>query len=266
MNVFCKELNKEFEDKESMFLELSKNESKIVELKKAAIKESDSISTFFVLKDNAEKALSFVKEGFVYPVINTTNLMDSHGDVHFPNIWNKSLKDKAKKIFYILEHKLSFDNVIAFPNDVIAFVKTISWVDLGFDFEGETQALIYEIPKDKIKIQRVKELLEEKTAFENSVRMRYITMNLAVNSKSPDLAKNKALWDERISKVANKKTAEEQGYFWAVDEASIEKEGSLCLFGSNSATPILYEAANSTSNKNEPLQNTQATKRKAFIN
>ena len=73
MKIFCKELNQEFEDKESMFLELSKNESKIVELKKASIKESDSVSTFFELKESAEKSLSFVKDGFVYPVINTTN-------------------------------------------------------------------------------------------------------------------------------------------------------------------------------------------------
>lgn len=265
MKIFCKELNQEFEDKEAMFLELSKNESKIVELKKATIKESDSVSTFFELKESVEKSLSFVKDGFVYPVINTTNFLDSHGDVHFPSIWNKSLKDKAKKIFYVLEHKLSIDNVIAFPNDVNAFAKMVSWKDLGFDFEGETQALIYEIHKDKIKIARIKELLEEKTAFENSVRMRYITMNLAVNSKSPDLAKNKALWDERIEKIANKKTAEEQGYFWAIDEASIEKEGSLCLFGSNSATPIIYEAAASTSSK-EAEKSLHATKRKTFIN
>jgi len=266
MKIFCKELNQEFIDKESMFLELAKNESKIVELKKAAIKESDSISTFFVLKENVSKGLEFVKDGFVYPVINTTNFLDSHGDVHFPNIWNKSLKDKSKKIFYVLEHKLSIDNVIAFPNDVNAFVKNISWKDLGFDYEGETQALIYEIAKDKIKIARIKELLEEKTAFENSVRMRYITMNLAVNSNNPDLAKNKALWDDRIDKVVNNKKANDEGYFWAIDEASIEKEGSLCLFGSNSATPIIYEAAASTSNKTEPTIVTQQTKRKTFIN
>ena len=173
---------------------------------------------------------------------------------------------KSKKIFYVLEHKLSIDNVIAFPNDVNAFVKTISWKDLGFDYEGETQALIYEIAKDKIKISRIKELLEEKTAFENSVRMRYITMNLAVNSNNPDLAKNKALWDDRIDKVVNNKKANDEGYFWAIDEASIEKEGSLCLFGSNSATPIIYEAAASTSNKTEPTIVTQQTKKKPFIN
>lgn len=253
MKIFCKELNKEFTDKEEMFKALLSDYSKILELKKASIKESDSVNVMFLNKsETSSKELDFVKDGFVYPVINTTNFLDSHGDVHFPNIWNKSLKDKAKKIFYVLEHKLSIDNVVAFPNDVNAFVKNVLWKDLGLDFKGSTQALIYEIPKDKIKIPQIKQLFEEKTPFENSVRMRYITMDLAVNSTNPDMAKNKALFDDRINQIANKEAAIEQGYFWVVDEASIEKEGSLCLFGSNSATPVIYEAASNTSSKEEP--------------
>jgi len=262
--IFCKELNKAFETKDLMFAELAKNQSRIVELKKASIKESDSFASFVTVKSDVAKSLSFVKDGFVYPVINTTNFMDSHGDVHFPDIWNKSIKDKANKIFYVLEHKLSIDSVVAFPNDVKAFVKTLPWSDLGFDFKGDTQALIYEIAIDKIKIPRIKELFEEKTAFENSVRMRYITMNLAIKTDNVDLAKQRKVWDDRIDLIANKEYAEEQGYFWAVDEASIEKEGSLCLFGSNEVTPVIYEAASSTS-KNEPSEDTQ-TRRKTFIN
>jgi len=266
MKVFCIELNKEFDSKAEMFKELINNESNIISVKKAAIKESDSVSIFFESKQEAIKSLNFVKEGYVYPVINTTNFKDSHGDVHFPNIWNKSLKDKAKKIFYVLEHKLSIDNVIAFPNDVNAFVKTLSWKELGYDYEGDTQALIYEIAKDKIKIPKIKELFEEKTPFENSVRMRYITIKLAINSKDADMAKYKAIWDEKIDSVVNVDKDEEDGYFWAIEEASIEKEGSLCLFGSNSATPVIYEAVSNTSKHNtEPLNNTQ-TRRKIFIN
>jgi len=264
--IFCKELNKEFTTKEEMFSELVSNQSKIVDLKKAIIKESDSVSSIYVIKNDAEKSLTFVKDGYVYPVINTTNFLDSHGDVHFPNIWNKSLKDKAKKIFYVLEHKLSIDSVIAFPQDVTAFVKTLKWSELGYDYEGETQALIYEIPKDRIKIPKIKELFEDKTPMENSVRMRYITISLALNSDNVDYSKNKSLWDERINLIANKELAAENGYFWAIDEASIEKEGSLCLFGSNSATPVIYEAGESTSNKNEPPTNGTQTRKKAFIN
>lgn len=258
MKVFCKELNREFEDKEQMFSELSLNASKIIELKKASMKESDSVNVLFINKAmDSEKSLDFVKEGFVYPVINTTNFLDSHGDVHFPKIWNKSLKDKAKKIFYVMEHKLSIDSVIAYPNDVNAFVKTLPWKDLGFDYEGETQALIYEIAKDRIRIPQVKNLFDEKTPFENSVRMRYINMELAIDSKNADLAKNKAVYDNYIDQIANKELAQKEGYFWAVTEASIEKEGSLCLFGSNSATPVIYEAVNDTSSKSEPSKDTQ---------
>lgn len=265
MKVFCKELNRDFEDKEKMFSELANHESKIVELKKATIKESEGFcQLFFQRTEESEKSLSFVKEGNIYPVINTTNFLDSHGDVHFPNIWNKSLKDKARKIFYVLEHKLSIDSVIAFPNDVNAFVKNISWKELGFNYEGETQALVYEIPLNKIRISQVKQLFEDKTPFENSVRMRYINMELAIDTKNPDLAKNKAVYDNYIDQIANKELAQKEGYFWAVTEASIEKEGSLCLFGSNSATPVIYQADKSL-DPNEPSKDTPKTEVKNKI-
>lgn len=265
MKIFCKELNKSFDDRETLFKELVKNESSLIALKKAAIKESDA-EVFFLKEGEADKALNFVKEGYVYPVINTTNFLDSHGDVHFPNLWNKTLKEKANKIFYVLEHRLSIDSVIAFPNDVKAFVKTLPWSELGLSYEGETQALIFEIPKSKIRIEKIKELFEEQTPFENSVRMRYINMSLAVKSQNPDFAKQNKLYEDRINMIANRKLAEDQGYFWAIDEASIEKEGSLVLFGSNSATPVIYqkEAAESTSDP-EPPTSTQPEQRKKSI-
>jgi len=239
--IHCKELKKDFSSKEELFKELVKNEAKITDLKKGAIKNTDSISLFGVKDTESIKALSFVKEGFVYPIINTTNYFDSHGDVHFPNLWNKSLKDKAKKIFYVLEHELEVDSVIAFPNDVNAFVKTVSWNDLGRDYSGNTQALIFEIPKNKIQIEKISKLFDEQISFENSVRMRYINVQLAIDSTSRDYEKQKSLWDSRIDLVANKDVAKEQGYMWCIDEASIEKEGSLVLFGSNDATPVIYQ-------------------------
>lgn len=239
--IYCKELKKEFSSKDELFKELVKNESKIADLKKASIKETDNLSIFAIKDTDSLKALSFVKDGFVYPIINTTNYYDSHGDVHFPNLWNKSLKDKAKKIFYVLEHELELDSVIAFPNDVNAFVKTVLWSDLGQPYNGSTQALVFEIPKSKIRIEKVAELFDEQVSFENSVRMRYINVNLAINSTSSDYEKQYALWKARIDQVANKEIAIEDGYMWCVDEASIEKEGSLVLFGSNDATPVIYQ-------------------------
>jgi hypothetical protein len=239
--IHCKELKKDFSTKEEMFKELVKNENKIADLKKATIKNTDSINIFGIKDIESIKALSFVKEGYVYPIINTTNYFDSHGDVHFPNLWNKSLKDKSKKIFYILEHELELDSVIAFPNDVNAFVKNVNWSDLGQSYNGQTQALIFEIAKDKIRIEKVAELFQEQVSFENSVRMRYINVQLAINSTSTDYTKQYELWKSRIDLVANKDVAIENGYMWCIDEASIEKEGSLVLFGSNDATPVIYQ-------------------------
>jgi hypothetical protein len=243
--IYCKELKKEFANKADLFKELVKNEVEITDLKKGALKSTDNVSVFGIKDTQTIKALSFVKDGYVYPVINTTNYFDSHGDVHFPNLWNKTLKDKAKRIFYVLEHELELDSVIAFPNDVNAFVKIVSWSDLGKDYNGTTQALIFEIPKSKIKIDKVAELFNEQVNFENSVRMRYINVNLAINSTDSDYEKQKALWDARIDLVANKEEAISNGYMWCVDEASIEKEGSLVLFGSNDATPVIYQKNNS---------------------
>jgi len=239
--IYCKELKKEFSSKEKLFKELVKNEKSIIELKKATIKNTPPVSLFGLKETERTKALSFVKEGFVYPIINTTNYFDSHGDVHFPNLWNKSLKDKSKKIFYVLEHELEVDSVIAFPNDVNAFVKNVNWSDLGRDYNGTTQALIFEIPKNKIQIEKIAKLFDEQISFENSVKMRYIQVQLAIDSTSSDYAKQKALWDARIDEVANKDVAKEYGYMWCIDEASIEKEGSLVLFGSNDATPVIYQ-------------------------
>lgn len=239
--IHCKELKKDFSTKEELFKELVKNEKRIVELKKATIVHTQPVSLFGIKDHESVKALSFVKDGFVYPIINTTNYFDSHADVHFPNLWNKSLKDKNKKIFYVLEHELEVDSVIAFPNDVNAFVKTVSWNDLGRDYSGNTQALIFEIPKNKIQIEKIAKLFDEQISFENSVRMRYINVSLAIDSTSSDYEQQKALWDARINQVANKDIAKEHGYMWCIDEASIEKEGSLVLFGSNDATPVIYQ-------------------------
>lgn len=239
--IYSKELNKEFATKDELFKELVKNEDDLVQIKKASLKNSDSFNVFTTHNSTSTKALNFVKEGYVYPIINTTNYLDSHGDVHFPNLWNKSLKDKAKKIFYVLEHELELEKVIAFPQDVNVFVKTINWSDIGKPYNGTTQALIFEISKNKIRLDDVKELFDEQIQFENSVRMRYINVQLAINSTSSDYEKQKALWDARIDMVANKDVAIEQGYMWCVDEASIEKEGSLVLFGSNDATPVVYQ-------------------------
>ena len=86
--------------------------------------------------------------------------------------------------------------------------------------------------------------------------MQYVNIDLSVNDY--DSEEEYKVWSEVYPKLANKEVADEMGYFWAVRELKLVNEGSMVLFGSNSATPIdtQTEAANSTSN-NEPSKDTQ---------
>jgi hypothetical protein len=72
----------------------------------------------------------------------------------------------------------------------------------------------------------------------HSVGMRYVQLELAINSESDYDKEYKDLWDEYYPVIANKEVADERGYFWLVKEAKIV-EGSAVVMGSNSATPTL---------------------------
>jgi hypothetical protein len=72
----------------------------------------------------------------------------------------------------------------------------------------------------------------------HSVGMRYVKLELALNSESKWDVDEKEVWDKYIDEIANKEDAEAQGYFWAVHEAKIV-EGSAVPVGSNKFTPTL---------------------------
>jgi hypothetical protein len=82
----------------------------------------------------------------------------------------------------------------------------------------------------------------------HSVGMRYVNLELAINSEAEYDKEYKERWDKYYPIVANKELADERGYMWIVSEAKIV-EGSAVVMGSNSATPTLE-------NKQEPLDNT----------
>ena len=253
--IYCIELNKEFETKELMFKALYAAKNDIIKLKKAAIQKSSdkgqiSSKSF---KVDATKALD-VNDGYFYPVINTTKYLDHHLDVHMDGIWTKSLNENKGNLLYVNDHSLKIADVIAWNEDVTAFTKEISWQSIGKDYPGNTQALIFEIPKDKIVNTQSKEVIESKRAVQNSVRMQYVKIELAVDSTAKEYQTEKKSWDSNIDLIANKEVAEKNGYMWLVKEAKIEKEGSMVLFGSNDATPIISEPLKST--QDEPLKDT----------
>jgi hypothetical protein len=239
---------------------LKANKQALVAQKKSGIKRADACYGINKLVDKADanKLLTMEEIGpdanqiKVRSVINTTRLFDSCKDVHFDGLWSKSLQEN-KENYLVREHDFCFAGVIS--DEVKAYTQKISWADLGYSYQGLTQALIFDstITKanqakdddgltmfDRYRMGKVKQ---------HSVGMRYIKIFMAISSKMYE--EEYAIWEEYFDQIANKEDAEEAGYFWAVTEGKII-EGSAVLKGANFATPTL----SITQSKTEPLQDT----------
>ncbi len=233
--------DKHFSTKEEMFKALRENKETLIAQKKMKTKEADSVCCVYVPKNSkgetikAEVDISSINELKMDLVINTTNVMDSHSDVHMKGIWNKSIKEQ-KNLYLLQEHAMSFKNIIT--DDVNASTKEMSWKDVGASFTGKTEALIFSVNVEKDRNPFMFETYAKGFVKNHSVGMRYIKIDLAMNSEAEWDKEEKEIWDKYISDVANKEDAEAQGYFWAVTEAKII-EGSAVPVGSNKFTPTL---------------------------
>jgi len=253
--------NKKFETKEELFSALKENKAELIATKKMQTKEADAFLNVFEVSKNevAEKNETTSNENVnqikAELVINTTNLMDSHSDVHLKGIWNKSAKEQ-KNVYLLQEHKMSFDSIISDKVDVS--VREMKWSELGFNLKGTTEALVFNATIDKNRNEFMFNQYSKGYVKEHSVGMRYVKLELALNSDNKFDKEEKDVWDKYINEIANKEVAEEQGYFWAVSEAKIV-EGSAVVKGSNYATPtISVEAVKNTSiETTEPSNDTQ---------
>jgi hypothetical protein len=230
-----------FETKKELFAFLVENEHSLVAQKCAAVKFADGFASnltvinksIVVGKSAADTATDEVK---VKAVINTTNIMDSHGDVHIKGLWNKSLKEN-KRIMMLQEHKSNqFDKIIASGEDLKASVKDYTWKELGYDVEGSTEALVFDATVKQSRNPFMFEQYSKGYVDNHSVGMRYVKLRLAVNDD--DFISAKEVWKQHINEIANKEEAEAEGYFWAIYEAKVI-EGSAVVNGSNNVTPTL---------------------------
>jgi hypothetical protein len=254
-----------FETKEQLFKHLKDNNAVILQAKKSCDKYADSVSlrlaTDLKHDDLATKEAGVasglnVDEIVIKSAINTTNIFDSHGDVHIPGLWGKSLKE-AKNLLLLQEHQMKFDKVIS--RNVTATAKLLSWSDLGYDYEGKTQALVFESVVNKSDNEFMFNQYLKGNVTNHSVGMRYVKMELAVNSKDKYFADEKATWDKYYNDIVNKSDVDEAGYFYAILEAKCV-EGSAVLVGSNQFTPTISitEAVKDTSTIiPEPVKATQ---------
>ena len=171
----------------------------------------------------------------VLAVINTTNYLDSHDDVHINGIWTKTIKEN-KRVLHLQEHKNEFDKIIASHSDLKVKTEIMKWSELGYNYKGETEALISDSNVKKARNSFMFEQYKNGWIDNHSVGMQYVKIALAVND--PEMKEEFETWQKYIEVIANKEVAEKQGYFFAVTEAKLI-EGSAVLRGSNDITPTL---------------------------
>lgn len=189
-------------------------------------------------------------------IINTTNIMDSHYDVHLPGLWDKSLKEN-KMIMHLQEHEMGFKYIISDGTELKFYTADYTWKALGFPYKGVTQALVFDsVLKKKGEKPRNEFMYEQyqKGYVKNhSVGMYYVKMVLCVNEPDDEYygAEFEA-WEKYFPMVVNQDFALEKGFFWLIKEAKCI-EGSAVPIGSNRATPTLEIGG-----KNEPVGNNKS--------
>ena len=254
--------DRQFATKEELFKELRENKNTLIAQKKMITKEADATFHYVGIENDKGEvvkadAMPLTEANGLKAkvIINTTNLLDSHNDLHVKGIWNKSVKEQ-KNLLLLQEHKMTFDHIIT--DDVKATVKEMQWGELGYNYKGTTEALTFETNITKVRNPFMFEQYAKGYVKEHSVGMRYVKLELAVNSESKWDVDEKAVWDKYYNEIANKEVADERGYFWVVSEAKIV-EGSAVVKGSNFATPtISVEAVKDTpTEQTEPLKDTQ---------
>jgi len=239
-----------FEDKKELFKFLIANKSTLMAQKKAAIKNYiidgmhvDGVPFAGQLFDSQGNVMKADGNGRVNPdvealkvtaTINTTNIIDSYLDLHIPKMWNRSLKESGKFMLHMQEHKMGFADVIADGSDLKAYVRNISWKELGFKYPGETEALTFDsiVRKDRNPFMHKQYAMGR--VKNHSVGMRYIQLVMCINEK--DYGAEFEAFEKYIKYAVNPDVAEEAGYFWAVLEAQCI-EGSAVVRGANFATP-----------------------------
>jgi len=264
-----------FEDKNLLFKHLKDNKSFYIAQKKSAMKRGDSYCGALPIVDKSEfetKDMAVTSEAMptgkirAKVIINTSNILDSHYDVHIGNIWKKSLSEN-KYVLHLDSHCREFEYVISDSPDVTAYVKSISWKSLGYDYQGNTNALIFDSYISEKRNEEMFTQYREGWVKFHSVGMGYVSLFLCINSEEKYYIEEKTNWDKYRPEVVNGEEADKLGFFWAVTEAKLI-EGSAVVLASNSITPTesvedINEAGESTS-QIEPSNDTQKVSK--FIN
>lgn len=266
--MICKELNKEFADKKEMFKALKSNKEYIISVKRSQILKSFEKGLGVNAKSIDISKLDLTNKGilkdndYYYIAVNTTKVLDSHGDLHVDGIWNKTVKDQQGKNYLVTDHKMELSNVVAKKENIEMLLAEIPFSSIGKSYSGNTQALIYKVAKADIINPLAKDWLDSGSDIEASVRMQYVNLDLAMNSEAKGDEAEFKNFNEYIDTIANKDEFDSIDYFWIVKEAKNIGESSLVLNGSNSATGVLDNKniqPSEDTDKKEPSNDTHKT-------
>ena len=267
--IHCKELNTDYSTKEELFKALKENKDKIIGIKKKTIytgydalhpESSKQIVSNSQIKLKAiDKAVTkdlFKDTDYYYFAVNTTNVLDSHNDLHVKGIWNRSAKMQSGKNYLVDTHSLTIKDVIAYPEDVEIFVADIPFKSIGKDYEGNTEALIYKVKKDAVIGTEIKDAIESGKTMQASVKMQYVQMEIAMKSDAEEDKEELKTYNEYKDQIANLSDFKEEPlYFFVQKEAKNIHESSLVPFGSNSATgKINVDSSSGTQQETETVK------------
>lgn len=251
--------DKKFSDKMDQTRFIKKNMKEFLEIKKSEHKtksepliKSELFSKEF--QPEIEDITSDIIE--VKSVINTTNLIDSHLDLHMPKIWNKTVKDNPFS-HHLKQHENDFESVIS--KRAKSYNENMNFNELGLKVDFNTVANINQFTLKRDKMPFMFDAYKDGDVEQHSIGMRYVDLDIAYYDE--DSQKQMDFFNEMKEKAVNPEVADEYGYFWVIYEAK-KREGSAVVFGSNSVTPTLYvknyEPSNDTQKKEaaeEALQN-----------
>ena len=237
-------------DKDKLYDFLRKNMNQLIRAKKSVMKAPmdgfslnftpDQIQDKEVQKEFGIAAMDGAGTGKTTArcAINATNVIDSHLDLHLPKLFNRSVKANKDPLHLNLHRMNDWDAVIADgPDEVKAYVKSVTWRSIGWDFEGKTDILMHDVRFTGRNPEMEDRYLKGHVKY-HSVGMIYVDFVLCANTDSKYMREEKDNYEQYITQAINPEVAEEYGYFWAVKEAK-EVEGSSVVRGSCPATPTI---------------------------
>lgn len=248
---------KSFTDKMDMVRHIKKNREELFYLKKSEYKKASTVSIKSELVDKTftpriEDISSDIIE--VKSVINTTNVIDSHNDLHDFKTWNKTVADNPFTD-HLESHKDDFNKIIS--RKARNTNEPMNFKDLGLNVDFKTMANCNTFFFSQKKNPVLFDAYKNGEVDNHSVGMFYLDLDIAFYDEDDSREMDKF---EAVKALAiNPEVADNHGFVWHVKQAG-KREGSSVLYGSNYITPTLYVKNYEPSNNTHKARHTEPQK------